>query len=341
MSTKKIRRKTNIPLVSATFTFPFIQVMKKHNMNVKQYLDRFNLLNPEQINPYDLVPEKPFWQLVNQVAIEEMIPDFGMQVAKLQPWYMASALQDSLKQCSSLREVIETFGKFATAHSTTTDFKLRIDEQSSWFEYYGMPLIKNDIQMELYRVTAMIDLVRFATSDHWQPSAINLMMPHNKIAETNQSLKETQLNFAQERTAIEIPTLLLDASFSLLSPGEITKPVRLESIANKMDLSNAIRKVINLYLTDRSLSIDLVADLAGVSTRVLQMTLKEKGLSYNEILNEARSAFAMKELCNPDAKIADIAKHLGYTDPAHFTRAFQRWTGMTPSEFKKISGLPV
>jgi AraC-like DNA-binding protein len=337
MSNGNTKRAPDIPLVSAAFTFPFIQVMERNNIDTQTYLDRFHLLNPDNIDPYDLVPEKPFWQLVNQVAIEEMIPDFGMQVARSQPWHMARALQESIQHCSSLRELIETFGQFATAHSTTTEFKLRIEEHSSWFEYHGQPLIKNDIQMELYRVTGMIDLVRFATSSHWSPSMVDLMMLPNKIAGGNQSLKEVELRFEQARTAIEIPTQLLDASFSLLSPGEAKRPIDLKSIAEKKDLANAIRKVINLYLTDRNLSIELVAELAGVSTRVLQLALKEKDLSYNEILTEARSAYAMKKLGNKDIKVSDVARQLGYTDPAHFTRAFQRWTGLTPSKYRETT----
>ena len=337
MSNGNTKRAPSIALVSAAFTFPFIQVMARNSIDTKTYFDRFHLLDPDNIDPYDLVPEKPFWQLVNQVAIEEMIPDFGMQVAKAQPWHMAKALQESIQDCSSLKELIETFGKFATAHSTTTEFKLRIEEHTSWFEYHGQPLVKNDIQMELYRVTCMIDLVRFATSRHWTPSIAELMMPANKIAGTNESLHGVELRFESTRTAIAIPTQLLNASFSLPSPGEAKKPSSLDSIAEKKDLTKAARKVIHLYLTDRSLSIELVADLAGVSTRILQMALKEKGLSYNDILNEARSAYAMKELDKAETKISDIARQLGYTDPAHFTRAFHRWTGLSPSEYRKTS----
>src|SRR5262245_6318699 len=40
-------------------------------------------------------------------------------------------------------------------------------------------------------------------------------------------------------------------------------------------------------------------------------------------------------LTNPERKIGDIAGVLGYTDPGHFTRAFRRWTGLTPREFRR------
>ncbi len=44
---------------------------------------------------------------------------------------------------------------------------------------------------------------------------------------------------------------------------------------------------------------------------------------------------ARKMLSDPDRKIRDVALLLGYSDAAHFTRAFQRWTGLTPSAFRR------
>jgi AraC-like DNA-binding protein len=67
----------------------------------------------------------------------------------------------------------------------------------------------------------------------------------------------------------------------------------------------------------------------------LQRMMKEHGLGYSELLNEARQHYALEKLKSPSIKISDIAFQLGYRDAAHFTRAFKRWTGMTPSQYSK------
>jgi AraC-like DNA-binding protein len=44
---------------------------------------------------------------------------------------------------------------------------------------------------------------------------------------------------------------------------------------------------------------------------------------------------AEQMLANLRDKIGDVARALGYSDPAHFTRAFRRWTGLTPRDFRR------
>jgi AraC-like DNA-binding protein len=39
---------------------------------------------------------------------------------------------------------------------------------------------------------------------------------------------------------------------------------------------------------------------------------------------------------DPDAKILDIAFQLGYSDPAHFTRAFRKWTSISPNAYREL-----
>ncbi len=72
----------------------------------------------------------------------------------------------------------------------------------------------------------------------------------------------------------------------------------------------------------------------GTSVRTLQRRLRAMGLTYSELVRRARRAAAQRMLKDRGAGIAEIARALGYSHPAHFTRAFGRWTGSTPREFR-------
>jgi AraC-like DNA-binding protein len=50
-----------------------------------------------------------------------------------------------------------------------------------------------------------------------------------------------------------------------------------------------------------------------------------------------RRTLAENELNNSDRKVAEIAAMVGYLDPTVFSRAFKRWTGVSPREFRKQS----
>jgi AraC-like DNA-binding protein len=63
--------------------------------------------------------------------------------------------------------------------------------------------------------------------------------------------------------------------------------------------------------------------------------LTEADLSYSHLVEQVRFNLAISWLQDPSLKIADIAAELGYNDPANFTRAFKRWTGVSPLRFRQ------
>ncbi|HMJ56901.1 MAG TPA: AraC family transcriptional regulator [Polyangiaceae bacterium] len=71
-----------------------------------------------------------------------------------------------------------------------------------------------------------------------------------------------------------------------------------------------------------------------MSVRTLKRKLEADGTSYSELLDEQRRGKAMLLLRREDLAIEEIADRLGYSDAANFTRAFRRWTGITPKAFR-------
>lgn len=82
-------------------------------------------------------------------------------------------------------------------------------------------------------------------------------------------------------------------------------------------------------------SIDNVASKLGLSKRTLQRKLKEEDTTFQKQLNHIRELLARHYLKNSDMTSDDIAYLLGYQDLNSFVRAFNVWTGMTVSEYKR------
>ena len=328
-----------VALVKAAFLQQFKTAMRNNRVAIEPYFKKLRLPLVDMYDPEALIPEKPFWHLINQVAIAEMIPDFGMQVAQVTPWYKVESIQKLIDRSQSLETLLDSFCDISPSQSNVTSFKLHTENALCWFEYSGQPLISNDIQMELYRVTSMIELVQLAAGKNWRPLKVRLMMDRNRVVDKNSILNDCELLFSQVRTAIAFPAGLLHATITLQTTDKPTHPGlhdshKLHEIQDKSELANALRAIISFYITDENLSIEAIADIAGLSTRSLQRMMKKHGVSYNDLLNAARRQYAETRLNNSGSKISDIAYQLGYNDTAHFTRAFKRWTGMTPSEFR-------
>ena len=73
----------------------------------------------------------------------------------------------------------------------------------------------------------------------------------------------------------------------------------------------------------------------GLSVRSLQRRLAEDGLTYSQLREELRRDAAFRLIEDRGLNLADIASTLGYSDPAHFNRAFPRWTCQSPRAYRR------
>lgn len=84
-----------------------------------------------------------------------------------------------------------------------------------------------------------------------------------------------------------------------------------------------------------------VARRLNISARTLQRRLNDWGVTFEELVDEYRRDRALRLLMRDDHSVLEIAYSLGYSDPAHFTRAFKRWQGVSPRIYRNavVAGL--
>jgi AraC-like DNA-binding protein len=82
------------------------------------------------------------------------------------------------------------------------------------------------------------------------------------------------------------------------------------------------------------LHIDEIAKGLGVSVRTLQRRIAEAGSTFLHEVENVREAAAKEYVCQGKLSLGEVAKRLGYAHTSAFSRAFKRWTGRTPSDFR-------
>src|SRR5262245_65164316 len=107
-------------------------------------------------------------------------------------------------------------------------------------------------------------------------------------------------------------------------------------------LGAVVQETITRLLREGYPGVHSVATMLGLGVRTLQRRLSEEGVTYARVVARVRFNLAQRLLDDPAYKIIEVALDLGYSDQAHFTRAFTRWTGFAPREFQRIraSGSP-
>ncbi|UJJ32108.1 AraC family transcriptional regulator [Halopseudomonas maritima] len=77
-----------------------------------------------------------------------------------------------------------------------------------------------------------------------------------------------------------------------------------------------------------------VAEAMNMSTRTLQRRLQDEGVSFQQLLERTRRELALQYLGQPQLTLFEIACMLGFADPSNFFRAFKRWFGLPPGQYR-------
>lgn len=132
------------------------------------------------------------------------------------------------------------------------------------------------------------------------------------------------------RAALILPIELLGAENPGF-PGEEEAPI----VATPQDFVTGVEHLVRLQMLVGRPALADVARRLGLPSRTMQRRLQENGARFEALLERVTLQKAREMLAAPDVPITRIAFDLGYSDPAHFTRAMLRATGETPRELRR------
>ena len=178
----------------------------------------------------------------------------------------------------------------------------------------------------------VMHIVRQFSSPHWVPATMAFEARYEPSLETRSFWQNTRFISDQNSSWIDIPVSFLDLP-NLAS--ETPAPSHNDDVGpSGHEIVSAVKLMLPSYLDDKIPTIAEIAEMAGISVRSFQRKLSSAGVTYSDLLDGARFENAAKLLRDTNAKIIDVAFSSGYSDPAHFTRAFRRFSGITPREFR-------
>ena len=325
-----------IPLVRARYAHAFAKTLDKLGVPTHKLLQAHRL-SPDLVSNQDgLITAFQLWTFVGDAAQREGLADLGMLAGQV-PVVEHGDFGKMVYQAITLYDAIQTFCHNAKMEYSRADFYLTQDENQAWF--CRGPIDGDDPmqrqQVELYVLIMMIDTIRLGAGREWQPTTLYLQNHDHKGLANVPLIRNANARFGCRATAIGFPLELLSKPLQ----GDIaafTKPENeLEDISQDPDFGNSLRRVLKNYMRFTPLSLDITAEILGITPRTLQRHLKKSGLTFQEIIDQLRYESALPLLKNHQHNLLEIALELGYSDAAHFSRAFRRWAGISPSEYRR------
>jgi len=104
------------------------------------------------------------------------------------------------------------------------------------------------------------------------------------------------------------------------------------------DVPEQVRSVLRSALVTGHARADRVAALFSMHSRTLNRRLNAFGTGFRELADEGRFEVARQMLEDSAMKVSRIAAMLDYADASAFTRAFRRWSGTTPAQWRANRG---
>lgn len=100
-------------------------------------------------------------------------------------------------------------------------------------------------------------------------------------------------------------------------------------------ITERIRRYLRRNLEVETPSLQAVAEELGMTPQTLRRRLREEGEGYQTIKDEVRRDAAVDLLARPDLSLMEIANRTGFSEPSTFHRAFKKWTGLAPGEYRQ------
>ena len=187
-------------------------------------------------------------------------------------------------------------------------------------------------QGEQFTLGSMIQVVRLVAGSQWSPPVVRIESPGSEWALRTKRLEQSRVEFGGPVLAIAIPHDLLDQCLPQRpscrrATGEAGVPV-----AN--DLAGSLVQALIPLIAVVPLTLDLGAEIAETTPRTLHRWLAQEGTDWRSVVDRARFEASGRLLSDSSLTLAEVATTLGYSDHAHFTRAFHRWTGEAPSVYR-------
>jgi AraC-like DNA-binding protein len=211
--------------------------------------------------------------------------------------------------------------------------------------YTYVPLLAVDPSEDLYRFVTEFQFSSHLTltTDLYGPtfafSQVRLAYPSPAHAAAYRRTFKCPVHFGQPIDEVQFDATWLDQPMPFADP--ITNAMAREICEKSMSEVNQVEGVpasirrILIERPGRFSNIEAMADELGMNARTLRRKLDAEETSYRAIVAEVRMRLAIGYLRETTMTNDEIASRLGYSDAANFRHAFGRWTGKSPSDYRK------
>lgn len=293
-------------------------------------------------DPSVLVPLDKHCRLL-ELAAQRQKDDFvGLKIGwQVHPRDMGP-LGYTILNSPNVLTALQSFVRYLRVYARGCEFDLQVEGQSAVFKYtYSITEpCAMERQQEAECTLAMVKrVVEVITSKELELEAVGFEHPRPDDTSKHKQIFEAPLYFSQEVNSLKFKASILQRETAHAEHRlfEVLEKHLAEVINTQVDEDDLVAKVGNAIAQSLSSglpSIDSVAAMLFMTKRTLQRRLADEGVLYNEFADGIRRKLAIQYVKNTKMPLTEVAFLLGYSHISAFSRAFRRWMGQSPIEFR-------
>lgn len=287
------------------------------------------------------LPLEQYLALLEDAAHSSDQPGLGLQLGYRQPLSSIGPGAQRMAGARTLGDAIRVLIDDLPLHQDGVCIELEQDGRWASVSYsishlHGLEYAQ-DAELSLAKMLAAVR--RLGGNPQWAPAQVHFEHTAPADPALQRRLFDAPVHFAQPRNALIFASDWLQMPLRV-APGEIAAAPssRQPAHAPNGDLMRELRRRVLSALPQGGVTIDDIAAQLGLSERTLQRRLQTLGLSFQQFVEELRFETACRYLRQGHLPLTEIGYLLGYSEPSAFSRAFRRWSGVSPLSYRRQLG---
>ena len=295
----------------------------------------------ELTDPDLRVPEasvEEAWRLATTLTNDDAV---GVHVAEWLPRGALDLVEFAFRSGASLTSALERLVRYGRVISDRVAARVDVNSEGLLLAFDDVGSTPLHPGRAEFALAAALKLARDSTGHAIVPQQVCFAHSAPLDASEHRRFFRGPVRFSAGSTSMILG--VSDAARPMLEADEALSSVvrrRLEKALVDRDLQQAgpfsgrVRRLMIEHLGGTTLTPSTMARALTVSERTLSRRLADEGTSFRGILDDVRRESACALLQDRSLSVADVAFFLQYSEPAAFHRAFRRWTGQAPGDFR-------
>jgi len=300
-------------------------------------------VDPETVKAPDTrLPIETYLLIQDQAAEFTHDPYFGLHMGEFAEAGSWSILGYLMMNCKTLGEAFEKSGRYSRiiGNLITARVELRLNKiKVIFFTPPHAPKMSRHCFESTF--ASSVRMMRTLTGVHLSPLEVTFIYPQPVSTAEYERVFCCPVLFGRKENSFTIDWSIVNTPILMANPGLLQHFEQyaqdfLAELDRQNEHTRAVTKIILSRLDDEKLSIDKISKEMSVSVRTLQKRLEEEGVVFSELYKDIRERLAKKYL-HENYTVEQITYLLGFSEPSVFRKAFKKWSGVTPKEYRDMS----